>query len=366
MPCLNPSVLRERYRQAPRRTQLWIMGSLIGLVVFLIILRLAASSIVLYSVNRILGGMPDYQGHAESVTLHIWRGAYRIDNLTLQKKSPGKRPEPFIAFPALRFSIEWKALLHGSFVGEVDIDHPRLNLIDSPDEQEKQLTISQTWGEKFKQLFPLQINRLAIHDGELRFSNPRSTPPVDLRMTELQVLGTNLTNGASSKEELSGKIDIRCKVLKTASLKSHIDLNPIATLPDFHLTLELSDVSFPELNNFLLAYAGIDAEKGKMQAYSELRVKNGKLDGYLKPIIEDPSFVKLEDLGDHPLKFLKETIVSAILFFFTNHAHDTVATRIPLEGSVDKPDTNWFTLIGGLLRNAWIEHMKPGLDKQAK
>ncbi|HEY8966175.1 MAG TPA: DUF748 domain-containing protein [Candidatus Methylacidiphilales bacterium] len=348
------------------RKRKWIVGIVAVLLVLVVALRIYLASIALYSVNRVLGDMPDYYGHAEAVSIHLWRGAYQIEKLTLQKKTKGKPPEPFIDLPVTDFSLEWGPLLHGRVVGKVRIEHPKLNLIDSPDASEKQLTISETWGQKFQKLFPLQINRLVIHDGELSFKNRHSSPPVDLKMTGLEVVGTNLNNGVNSKDELSASIDLHSKILKTASLKSAIKLNPVARLPDFNLTMELTHVSFPELNDFLRAYAGVDAESGTLEAYSELRVKGGKMDGYLKPLIKDIHLVKLDDITDDPLRFIKESLATLILFFFTNHGNDTVATRVPLTGSVDQPAADWLSVVGTLLYNAWIQHLPPGLEQLHK
>lgn len=339
------------------------LAILIAVVALLVALRIAAPPLVLHWVNHKLDGLPDYRGHADDVSLGLWRGAYKIYGLKLEKRGEGGKLTPYIDIPLTDFSVEWKALIHGSFVGEVDLYNPKLNLIDSPRESEKQLTISKTWSEKFKELFPLTLNRFVVHDGELTFRNPRSNPPVFLKMTDLQVQGTNLTNAAHSGEKLSGKVDLTAHVLKSANLKGHIELDPIAKRPNFNLTVELTKVVLPELNNFLRAYASVDAEKGKFELFSEIHVKDGKITGYAKPIVEDLSLVKLEDLVDNPFRFIWESIVSVFTFLFTNHAHDTIATKIPLTGTVDGPDPDWFALITGLFVNAYIEHLKPQLDK---
>ncbi len=120
------------------------------------------------------------------------------------------------------------------------------------------------------------------------------------------------------------------------------------------------------MNDFLRAYANVDAEKGKCQLFSELRVNHGKITGYAKPIIEDLSLVKLEDLVDDPLRFIWESIVSVFAFLFTNHGQGTMATRITLSDTINGPDVDWLAVLGGLFENAYIEHFKPQLDKANK
>ncbi len=352
--------LRARFGTISRMTGVTILV----IVALLVGLRIAAPYLVLHQVNRILGSMKDYHGQAQAVDLNLWRGAYKIYHLKLEKRETRgqSKTTPFIEMPLVDFSIEWKALLHGSVVGEVELYRPQLNLVDSSVKAERQLILDKTWGEKFKALFPLKLNRFTVVDGTLTFRNPRSTPTVYLELTELQAVGTNLTNGANSREELSSHVDVTARVLKTAHLKSHIALDPIAKNPNFDLTMELTRMSLPELNNFLRAYASVDAERGTFQLFSEIRVKNGKINGYAKPIIEDLSLLKLEDFAENPLRFIWEGIVSTFLFLFTNHLRDSIATKIPITGTVDGPEPDILALLGGLFANAYIEHIKPHLD----
>jgi Domain of Unknown Function (DUF748) len=45
-----------------------------------------------------------------------------------------------------------------------------------------------------KELFPLNINRFAVQDGTVHYRDFHSRPKVDLKLDQIQMLGTNLTN----------------------------------------------------------------------------------------------------------------------------------------------------------------------------
>src|SRR5205823_13780083 len=70
-------------------------------------------------VNRKLSEIPNYRAHVEDVTLHLWRGAYQIHYVKIEKTS-GRVPVPFFSAPLVDLSVQWKALFEGSFVGEID------------------------------------------------------------------------------------------------------------------------------------------------------------------------------------------------------------------------------------------------------
>ncbi|PYJ24724.1 MAG: hypothetical protein DME91_07635 [Verrucomicrobia bacterium] len=55
-------------------------------------------------VNRKLSEIRGYRAHVAAVTLHLWRGAYQIHNINIQKTS-GKVPVPFFSAPLVDLSV---------------------------------------------------------------------------------------------------------------------------------------------------------------------------------------------------------------------------------------------------------------------
>src|SRR5687768_17475642 len=46
-------------------------------------------------VNRVLGDMPGYEGRVGNLDLNLWRGAYELEELVLERTG-GAHPEPFL------------------------------------------------------------------------------------------------------------------------------------------------------------------------------------------------------------------------------------------------------------------------------
>lgn len=57
----------------------------IGLLVALVVLRLALPYIVLRYLNKTLADLGEYTGHAEGVNIALLRGAYQIEDLRIEK-----------------------------------------------------------------------------------------------------------------------------------------------------------------------------------------------------------------------------------------------------------------------------------------
>src|SRR5882672_4426372 len=84
-------------------------------------------------VNRTLDRSPLYSGRIGDVQIHLWRGAYSIQELRLSKIT-GDVPVPFFAAKRLDFSVQWPALLHRKLVGQLLMEQPEMNFVDAPTE----------------------------------------------------------------------------------------------------------------------------------------------------------------------------------------------------------------------------------------
>ncbi len=84
-------------------------GHLAALLLLLLALHLALPYLVRDYLNGKLADMGDYRGHIADVDLALWRGAYRIDGLSIVKDN-GKVPVPFLDAPSIDLSVSWQAL----------------------------------------------------------------------------------------------------------------------------------------------------------------------------------------------------------------------------------------------------------------
>src|SRR5215210_7618818 len=89
----------------------WLVAAIAAVA---LILHLYFAMLVRDYVNRKLSEIPDYRAQVDAVTLHLWRGAYQIHKIKIEKTS-GDIPVPFFSAPLIDLSVEWKALFNGSF-----------------------------------------------------------------------------------------------------------------------------------------------------------------------------------------------------------------------------------------------------------
>ncbi|MEP7265238.1 MAG: DUF748 domain-containing protein, partial [Bacteroidota bacterium] len=209
---------------------------------------------------------------------------------------------------------------------------------------------------------PLNINRFEINNGEVFYRDYTSKPIVDIKMTNIQVLALNLSSVVDSSVLPSSVI--ASANLYRGTLDFNMKLNALAEESTFDMNASLKETYLPDLNEFFKAYARIDVNKGTFGLYTEIAAEKGRFTGYVKPVIKDLDVLGEEDRKDNLLQKMWEGLAGTVGVIFRNQKEDQVATKIPLNGTFKKTDTDtWYAIID-LLRNAFIAALQPSIDGQ--
>ncbi len=103
---------REQKRKRRGRRFLRVLIVVIGVI---LIINFSLEYILLKVVNKKLQELDGYEGHVEDIDLHLWRGAYQIEGIEINKTG-GKIPFPFFSADVIDLSVEWSAILKGKIV----------------------------------------------------------------------------------------------------------------------------------------------------------------------------------------------------------------------------------------------------------
>ena len=338
----------------------WIAG-LAALVLVLIAARAYAPIALQRYVNRTLDRAEGYEGRIGDVDLNLLRGAYEIENVEILK-SGGKAPVPLLRSPLVDLSIEWRALLDGSVVGEIWFERPELNFVAGPP-QERQSGTEADWRDVVRSLLPVRINRVTARDGSVHFRTYRTDPPVDVYLHDVQLVVRNLTNSADLSEDMVARATFTGVPMKQGRLKGDLTIDPYADLPTFDLDCQLDGVALTNFNDLFRAYAGVDVQRGSLRLYAELTSKNGSFRGYVKPFFENVDVLAEQEVEEQGfLASLWEAIVGGAAEVFEDQLEDRVATRIPIAGTVASPDIGFWQTLGNVLRNAFLDAFVPALE----
>jgi hypothetical protein len=266
--------------------------------------------------------------------------------------------------------VEWKALMKGALVGEVEVLGPELNFVQAPPNagpkakrEQSQTGIDEAWTEKVKDLFPFEINRFRIREGQIHYRDIHRKPKVDIHLDHLEAEASGLTNARSTPKDLPAEFHATGRAMGHAELEVDMKLAPLAESPTFDINAKLTGLRLPELNDFFRAYAKVDVEGGTFNLYTEAAAADGRFKGYVKPLMKNLKVLDLEDEEEGPLKLIWEAVVAGATELLENQPKDQFATQVPLAGSFENPRAGIWPTVGSLLRNAFLQALRPSLDR---
>lgn len=329
----------------------------------LLCVRIAMPYVILHYANKKLAALDGYYGHIEDIDLNLYRGAYVINNIFINNVEDDDTTEYFKC-PRIDLSVEWNSVFSGKLVGEVEFEQPILNYTMGKEIGKGEIKDdSANFIQLIKEFMPLRINRFSAANGEIHYIDQSKDPIVDVPMTAVNIEGTGFTNEpADSGVVLPADIKMDA-ALYNGQLTIKTKLDPLNDVPTFDLNATLTNTDLTNFNNLFRAYAKFDVEKGSMGLYCEVAAKDGEFSGYVKPLITDLKIARLSQEEGGPVQIVWEVFLGTVVEIFTNQSKDQFATKVPLDGKFNNPDVDLGSAIFAVLRNAFVEALKPSLDE---
>ena len=334
------------------------------IIVILIVFRIMLPSIVKNYVNKVLADIPGYYGQVKDIDIAIYRGAYVINGLYLNKVN-AKTQVPFLNFPKTDISIEWKSLFKGKIVSEIEMYSPEITYIFEDQQQKAPAKDGgepkeEDWTKAITDLVPIDINHFEIHNGKLGFVKLQEDPNIDLYMNKLNLVADNLRNVKQDGVNLPSPIEATAESIGQGKFKLDGGMNLLKEIPDMDINFSLEKANVTAINDLTNAYAGIDFKEGEIDVYGEVAIANSYLKGYIKPMLKNTKLISKED---SILETIWEGFVSMFKFILKNQGTNTLATRIPLEGNLDNVNAGILPTVFNVFKNAWINAFKGQIDK---
>ncbi|MEK7259010.1 MAG: DUF748 domain-containing protein [Pseudomonadota bacterium] len=334
---------------------------IVGVILLLLVgLRAALPSIVKDQINSRLASLEEYSGHLEDIDLALWRGEYNIVNLVIEKRGI-ETTEPFVWVPRAAISLEWRALLEGAVVGEVELFAPEIHLIAADNPAQEQIGAGVRWYSLLEELVPFTINRFEVQDGHFRLDDADVQRPLNVHIHDIDALATNLSNASDTDADSFASAALTGLFDAGTPLTINGQLSPLADPPVFEVDVQVETLPLTELNGLLNAYIGVDAEAGEFSVFAEFASANGRFEGYIKPILANAEFFSLGE-EENLLRNIWEGIVAVTAVLLQNQPEDQFASVIPFSGELADVDAGILSAMLSILRNAFVTALELKLD----
>ena len=207
----------------------------------------------------------------------------------------------------------------------------------------------------------LRIERLEVVKSTFGFMNQAAKPAYRLQLTD-----TNLTVEHLGNQRRDGPAVARLtgQLMGRGDTRLTVSLQPQAGSADMDVTAQIEGADLARLKDLVRAYGGFDITAGEFSVYSELQMKGGAIDGYIKPLFRgvevgtDGEVVAEKGLRQR----VYEGLVGIGAKVLKNRLRGEVATVVPISGRVDRPEVARWETVGRLLQNAFLKSLAPGYE----
>jgi hypothetical protein len=293
-----------------------------------------------------------------------FQAVYRVENVPLDRLRP--------IVDRAYFSLSGGVLSsHGDFeygprhrdvhVADVTVQKLRLDYTHTPATTTVEKVVEEA-SENPRPEVPVRIDRIRLTDSRLgligRAKDRRFRVFVDNADFEVTNLSSGFRRGPA-KANLTGSFMGSGTTVASATFRDD------ARGPDFNLAVVIENAELTSINDLLRAYGKFDVASGTFSVYTEVRVRNGGVTGYLKPLFKDIKVYSSEQDRKKPvLKKIYEKIVGGLSHLLENQPRDQVATVADLSGTVENPDTSTWQIVVRLVSNAFIRAILPGFERE--
>ncbi|MGC3963906.1 MAG: DUF748 domain-containing protein [Rhodocyclaceae bacterium] len=181
----------------------------------------------------------------------------------------------------------------------------------------------------------VRIDRVAITDSNINYSDRLVRPNFDANLTEVN--GT--LSGLSSDQASVAKLDLKAAVDHAAPVTVVGELNPFRQDRYLDIKAQVDDVDLTSVSTYAVKYVGYGIEKGKLSMKLDYQIRERKLTAQNQVYIDQLTF---GERVDSPTATKLPVLLAVALLKDRNGVIDV---NLPVSGTLDDPEFS----VGGLI-----------------
>lgn len=266
---------------------------------------------------------------------------------------------------ASKGEVEYGPKHREAHVTDVDIDGLRLDYIHTAGtaeaEKDRAATASRVAQDDQPAMF-VRLDRIHFADSIFGLVNRAADRPYRVYVSGTDLVVTQISSGfrqGPAKARLTGKF------MGSGAARASATFREPSSGPNFDLNVAVEGAALASMNDLLRAYGKLDVTEGTFSLYSEIKIKDQRIDGYVKPLIKDVKVYDPEQDKKKPvLKKLYEKVVGGLSHVLDNRPRDEVATVVDISGPIDDPNTSIWEVVVRLVSNAFVKAILPGFERE--
>jgi hypothetical protein len=339
-----------------------LMIVLAGLTIAILLVYFILPRIVFKTLQRHIEQMENYSGSIQAVHIGYLPLGLTLEGLQLKHK---EATFPIISTANILIKPHWPLFYKGALMLDAVVIKPQINLV-----AKKSQAIKLPGGKKTiqeQQRLPIMVHSITFENAKVQFyrslKDGLNNRPI-FAVWQINGSVNNLTGKPGNNSALlPSSLELSGKTYGNAPLHLHVAFNPLALQPTFDLDGELKQLNLAELNPMLRSYTGVKVRQGLLSLYIEAAAANGKITGYVKPLLQGLQVQEPAKTNINALDKFYQRVVEKVNKVLENNNTKASGTRIPIRGNINDPHADLWSVILELLRNAFIQALLPRVDQ---
>jgi len=256
-----------------------------------------------------------------------------------------------------------------TYLKHITIEKVQIDYVHQPQTAQDEAVIGEQVAQTAKKLHNnsevlVRVDEVNLKKSDLAYVNKATNPNYRLYFSDLDLKAENLSN-----QNTQGTATVKAHGKFMGSGPSVIDAawRPSAkNSSDFNLNLRVENTDMTQMNDLIRAYGNFDVTEGSFSLYSEVAIRSGEINGYIKPFFANVKIYDPQKEANKPfLTKVREGIIAALAWVLTNKPRDEIATSITLTGKLDSPQYSSWEAFVGMLKNAFITALRRDFENRS-
>lgn len=251
-------------------------------------------------------------------------------------------------------------------IDELLLDRARIDYVHSAATSHTEKRRAKKVADKAKEAnrnpsIKIMVEHGKVQNSEMGFVNQAASPDYRVYISEMNLEMDNFSNRL---EEGTGTVKVTGKFMGSGPTVMKGTFRPEKPNPDFDLHVKIVKTKVVAFNEMLRAYGDADTKAGTFAFFSELSVKDNRIEGYVKPLLKDVEvYDPAQDKDKTMTRKIYEAVVGGVLGLMENAPRDEVVTVTDLSGPVESPQANTWQVVEKLVQNAFFKAILPGFER---
>lgn len=209
----------------------------------------------------------------------------------------------------------------------------------------------------------LTVDQFMLRKSTLGYVDQTRPPGYRLFLADATIDVRNISNQPNAG---MGGINVTGAFMGSGKTQLEAAFFPRRSNPGIDMKLEIEQTDMRAMNDLFRAYGDFDVMRGQFSFYTEMHIKDGKVDGYIKPLFANIDvYDRRQDKDKALFQQLYEGLVGGIGTLLENR-RDQVATQAEVKGEATSPKLSTWEVVVNLVRNAFFKAILPGFDAQLR